>query len=227
MGNKKQKKNSNYKQNFDTKNEAEARDKRKNLIITIVCSVIGALFVGGMIIGIVASTLPKLYYVEMDFGEYGSIVIEVDGKEAPRTADNFMKLVNDGFYDGLTIFRAQEDFVIQGGRDFDVNLEPVVGEFAANGFENDISHLRGVISMARTNDPNSATSQFFITLHDQATRYLDGKYAAFGKVVEGMDVVDAIAEALMECSSDGMGFVYNADDEIEIVSAKQLKNYKK
>lgn len=227
MGNKKQKKNSNYKQNFDVKNEAEARDKRKNLIITIVCSVIGALFVGGMIIGIVASTLPKLYYVEMDFGEYGSIVIEVDGKEAPRTADNFMKLVNDGFYDGLTIFRAQEDFVIQGGRDFDVNLEPVVGEFAANGFENDISHLRGVISMARTNDPNSATSQFFITLHDQATRYLDGKYAAFGKVVEGMDVVDAIAEALMECSSDGMGFVYNADDEIEIVSAKQLKNYKK
>jgi peptidyl-prolyl cis-trans isomerase B (cyclophilin B) len=163
----------------------------------------------------------------MDFGEYGSIVIEVDGKEAPRTADNFMKLVNDGFYDGLTIFRAQEDFVIQGGRDFAVNLAPVVGEFAANGYENDISHLRGVISMARANDPNSATSQFFITLHDQATRSLDGRYAAFGKVVEGMDVVDAIAEALMECSSDGMGFVYNADDEIEIVSAKQLKNYKK
>ena len=129
MGNKKQKKNSNYKQNFDVKNEAEARDKRKNLIITIVCSVIGALFVAGMIIGIVASTLPKLYYVEMDFGEYGSIVIEVDGKEAPRTADNFMKLVNDGFYDGLTIFRAQKDFVIQGGRDFDVNLAPIVGVF--------------------------------------------------------------------------------------------------
>ena len=226
MGNKKQKKNSNYKPNFEANNDAQAKDKRKNLIITIVCSVIGVLFAGGMIFGIIASSSPKLHYVEMDFGEYGSIVIEVDGEEAPRTSDNFLTLVNDGFYDGLTIFRAQEGFVIQGGKDDTVNLTPIVGEFAENGHANDISHLRGVISMARTGDPNSATSQFFITLHDQAKYSLDGKYAAFGKVVEGMDVVDAIAEALMACPSDYMGFVSD-DDAIVIVSAKQLENYKK
>lgn len=226
MGNKKQKKNSNYKPNFNVENDAAAKDKRKNLIITIVCAALGVLFVGGMIAGIVAFSAPKLSYVEMDFGEYGTIVIEVDGGEAPLTAKNFMKLVDEGFYDGLTIFRAQEDFVIQGGKDDTVNLTPIVGEFTENGRSNGISHLRGVISMARTNDPNSATSQFFITLHDKAKNSLDGKYAAFGRVVEGMDVVDAIAEALMACPADYMGFVDDSD-AIEIVSAKRLENYKK
>ena len=226
MGKTKRRKNSNYKANFETKNDAAAKDKKKNLIIAIVCAVIGVLFVGGMIVGIVVSSLPKIYYVEMDFGEYGSIVIEVDGEEAPITAKNFMKLVKKGFYDGLTIFRAQENFVIQGGRDDTANLSSIVGEFESNGYTNTISHLRGVISMARSSLPNSATSQFFITLHDDAKKSLDGRYAAFGRVVEGMDVVDAIAEAIMQCPSDSMGFV--ADNyAIEIVSAKQLKNYKK
>ena len=164
----------------------------------------------------------EIIYVEMDFGSYGKIVLKLDAKEAPITVSNFVKLVNDGFYDGLTIFRAQRNFVIQGGKDDSVNLTPIEGEFSANGHENNISHKRGTISMARTSDPNSATSQFFITLHDSAVSSLDGKYAAFGKVIEGMDVVDKIAEAILKCESDSMGFVSDAD-AIKIVSAKVIE----
>ena len=222
MGKTKRRKNSNYKANFESKNAAEAKDKKKNLIITIVCAVIGVLFVGGMIAGIVVSSLPKIYYVEMDFGEYGKIVIEMNEEDAPITVNNFVKLVKSGFYDGLTIFRAQENFVIQGGKDSNVNVPTIKGEFAENGVANKISHTRGVISMARSNDPNSATSQFFITLDDSAKQSLDGKYAGFGYVIEGMEVVDAIAEKLMSYPSEYMGFVDDSN-AIEIVSAKIIK----
>lgn len=196
-------------------------DTKKNIIIwgsTI------AIIVVSLVIGIIAS-IPKTYYVEMDFGEYGAIVLELDEEEAPISVKNFVKLVKRGFYDGLTIFRAQKNFVIQGGRSDSVNLPTIKGEFEENGVYNTISHDRGVISMARTNDPNSATSQFFIVLADSAKTSLDGRYAGFGRVIEGMDVVDAIAEKLMSCPSDGMGFVADSD-AIEIVSAKIIK-YKK
>ncbi len=164
-------------------------------------------------------------YVEMEFENYGKIVIKVDGEEAPITAANFMKLVRDGFYDGLTIFRAQANFVIQGGEDKSVNLKPIAGEFSENGYDNNIVHNRGVISMARTNDPNSATSQFFITLDDGAKYSLDGKYAGFGYVIEGMDVVDSVAAALISAPSSGyMGFVGDSD-AIKIKYAKELKDY--
>lgn len=162
-------------------------------------------------------------YVEMDFGEYGKIVIEVDPSVAPITANNFLSLVNSGFYDGLDIFRAQQGFVIQGGKDDSVKLTPIKGEFEDNGHKNTLSHTRGVISMARTNDPNSATSQFFITLSDQAAKSLDGSYASFGKVVEGMDVVDCIAYELLPHAVDSYGFVAD-EDAIKIVSAKII-NY--
>lgn len=235
MGNKKKRKNSNYKVTFE---KQEAADKRKNRIILIVCLLIAALLVGSIIAAIIISsntpdsgdgepqspdTTPYgIHYVEMDFGDYGKVVIKVDGDAAPITARNFMELVEDGFYDGLTIFRAQEDFVIQGGKDDSANLTPIVGEFSDNGYTNTISHLRGVISMARTDDPDSATSQFFITLHDQAKYSLDGQYAAFGYVVEGMDVVDAIAEDLIQAPSAGyMGFVDDAD-AITIISVKKI-----
>ena len=222
---KKKGKNSNYSgptgaSPVPTKKSATATkspDEKKNIILLAI----GAVLVVGIIVAIVLATIPKVSYVEMDFGEYGSIVIEVDEREAPITADNFLKLVNDGFYDGLTIFRAQAGFVIQGGEDNTANLKPIKGEFSENGVKNDISHNRGVISMARTNDPDSATSQFFITLHDSAKTSLDGKYAGFGRVVEGMDVVDAIAAELMKHPSNYMGFV---EDEyaIEIVSARVI-----
>lgn len=164
---------------------------------------------------------PLVVYVEMDFGSYGKIVIEVDRLAATVTADNFLSLVKDGFYDGLNIFRAQKDFVIQGGKNASVNVAPITGEFAANGYANPISHTRGVISMARTSALNSATSQFFITLHDSAASSLDSMYASFGRVVEGMEVVDSIAEALMSKTSDDMGFVSDSD-AITINSAKVI-----
>ncbi len=165
---------------------------------------------------------PLVVYVEMDFGDYGKVIIEVDRLAATITADNFLNLVSQGFYDGLDIFRAQKDFVIQGGKDEGASIPTIKGEFAANGYANPISHTRGVISMARTSAPNSATSQFFITLSDSAASSLDSMYASFGRVVDGMDTVDNIAAALFDHSIDSMGFVSD-EDAISILSAKVIE----
>ncbi len=132
--------------------------------------------------------------IEMDNG--GIIDIELYPDKAPLTAANFEKLVKEGFYDGLTFHRIIPGFMIQGGDPRGTGTggsdENIKGEFASNGFQqNDIRHERGVISMARAMDPNSASSQFFI-MHEDAP-HLDGSYAAFGKVVSGMDTVDEIA----------------------------------
>ena len=131
--------------------------------------------------------------IEMDNG--GIIRIEVDEKAAPITAANFLKLVREGFYDGIGFHRIISGFMIQGGDPTGTGAggskDTIKGEFASNGFNNPIRHTIGVISMARTMDPNSASSQFFI-MHADAP-HLDGQYAAFGKVVEGMGVVDQIA----------------------------------
>lgn len=132
--------------------------------------------------------------IEMENG--GVIEIELYPDVAPITVKNFEKLVKEGFYDGLIFHRVINGFMIQGGdptgTGYSGSDESITGEFAANGIKNDLSHTRGVISMARSQNPNSASSQFFI-MHQDGT-YLDGNYAAFGKVVKGMDVVDAIAE---------------------------------
>lgn len=129
----------------------------------------------------------------MDNG--GIIKLEIDEKAAPITAANFLKLVKEGFYDGLTFHRVISGFMIQGGDPTGTGMggskENIKGEFASNGFNNPIKHTRGVISMARAMDPDSASSQFFI-MHADAP-HLDGNYAAFGRVVEGMGVVDQIA----------------------------------
>lgn len=131
--------------------------------------------------------------IEMDNG--GVIKIELDEENAPITAANFKKLVKKGFYDGLTFHRIIKGFMIQGGDPEGTGMggsdENIKGEFEANGIHNPIRHVRGTISMARAQDPDSASSQFFI-MHEDAP-YLDGQYAAFGHVVEGMDVVDEIA----------------------------------
>ncbi len=131
--------------------------------------------------------------ITMDDGK--DIVIELYPDIAPITVENFVKLVKDGFYDGLTFHRIIPGFMIQGG-DPDGNGTGgpgwnIKGEFASNGVKNDLKHTRGVISMARAMDPDSAGSQFFI-MHADAP-HLDGEYAAFGKVTEGMDEVDRIA----------------------------------
>ena len=137
--------------------------------------------------------------------DYGTIKIELDADAAPITVNNFAKLVKDGFYDGLTFHRIISGFMIQGG-DPDGNgtggaSETIKGEFSANGVENPIKHVRGVISMARSMENDSASSQFFI-MHEDAD-YLDGQYAAFGEVTEGMEVVDAICENTPVQDSNG------------------------
>ena len=131
--------------------------------------------------------------IEMENG--GKIEIELYPDAAPKTVANFTKLVSEGFYDGLIFHRVIPGFMIQGGDPQGNGMggakDNVVGEFRANGFANPIKHTRGVISMARAYNPNSASSQFFI-MHKDAP-HLDGQYAAFGKVVSGMEVVDEIA----------------------------------
>ena len=131
--------------------------------------------------------------ITMDTGEV--IKLELYPEIAPITVENFEKLVKDGFYNGLTFHRIIRGFMIQGGCPKGNGTGgpgwSIPGEFAANGWKNDLKHTKGVISMARTADPNSAGSQFFI-MHEDAP-HLDGQYAAFGKVVEGIEVVDRIA----------------------------------
>ncbi len=133
--------------------------------------------------------------ITMNNGE--KIVIELEPSTAPNTVANFISLVKKGFYDGLIFHRVIPDFMIQGGDPSgngtggpDYSIE---GEFSSNGFNNELKHERGVISMARSNNPNSAGSQFFIMV--EAVPDLDGQYAAFGKVIEGMETVDAIVAA--------------------------------
>ena len=138
--------------------------------------------------------------IEMDNGK--EIEIELCPEAAPKTVANFESLVKAGFYDGLTFHRVIPGFMIQGGDPLGNGMggaeKKIVGEFRSNGFLNPIKHERGVISMARSYDPNSASSQFFI-MHANAP-HLDGQYAAFGKVVNGMDTVDEIASI----PTDGM-----------------------
>ena len=132
--------------------------------------------------------------IELENGK--EIKLELCPDKAPITAENFLKLVGKGFYDGLIFHRVIKGFMIQGGDPEGTGMggsdEKIKGEFKANGVPNDLKHVRGVISMARSKMPNSASSQFFI-VHEDAP-HLDGMYAAFGRVVDGMDAVDEIAE---------------------------------
>lgn len=142
----------------------------------------------------------EYYYVAMAIEKHGIIIVKLDGKNAPKTVANFVKLVREGFYDGLTFHRVINNFMIQGG---DPNADgtggspdTIEGEFINNGIYNPIKHERGVISMARSNKPDSASSQFFICNSSSASvSSLNGNYAAFGYVVEGIEVVDKITEA--------------------------------
>lgn len=138
--------------------------------------------------------------VTMEIEGMGNIVLELYPDVAPNTVNNFISLVKDGFYDGLTFHRVIDGFMIQGG---DPNGNgtggpgySIKGEFSGNDFQNDLSHTVGVISMARSLDPDSAGSQFFIMSSD--TTSLDGQYAAFGKVLEGLDVVEKISKTSVD-----------------------------
>jgi peptidyl-prolyl cis-trans isomerase B (cyclophilin B) len=149
---------------------------------------------------------------EMKIKDYGIIKLELYPEKAPISVNNFVSLVKSGFYDGLKIHRVQPGFVIQGGDPSLVgkdNVASIKGEFSTNGIQNDLAHTRGALSMARKgNDNNSASSQFFICVGD-CRASLDGKYAGFGYVTEGMDVVDKICAL---CPGQGnMGMLSNPD----------------
>jgi len=135
-------------------------------------------------------------YVMIDVKGYGKILIRLYPDVAPATVENFKNLVSEGFYDGLIFHRVIEDFMIQGGDPLGTGTggsdKNIVGEFDSNGFENNLPHVAGVVSMARAKDPNSASSQFFIC--HKTSEHLDGDYAAFGFVVYGQNVVNKIAK---------------------------------
>lgn len=142
------------------------------------------------------TNLSGKHHVEIRIKDYGTVKVELDADTAPITVENFLRLAEDGFYDGLTFHRIIDGFMIQGG-DPEGNGtggsgQTIKGEFASNGVENSISHVRGTISMARSRDADSASSQFFIVQSDST--YLDGDYAGFGTVTEGMEIVDQICK---------------------------------
>lgn len=165
--------------------------------------------------------LTGLHHVEVEVADYGTIALELDADTAPLTVTNFISLASEGFYDGLTFHRIISGFMIQGGDPLGNGTggsdTEITGEFASNGIENDISHVRGVISMARSMSPDSASSQFFI-VHEDST-FLDGEYAAFGHVTEGIEVVDQICADTPVQDDNG---TVAADDQPTITSVKVI-----
>ena len=165
-----------------------------------------------------ANTVDNLYkdpiIVEIDVADYGIITAELYPNLAPDTVENFVKLAGEGFYDGLTFHRIIDGFMIQGGcprgNGTGGSGTNIKGEFASNGVANPLRHERGVLSMARSSMPNSASSQFFIMHQDSP--WLDGEYAAFGRVLTGMEIVDAICADTPV--TDGNGTVAKADQPV-------------
>ncbi len=208
---------------------AEKQQKKQMLIVGIVAAVIvvAVLIVGGIAIakqiaidkaealkkgdGATLETAKATHIATIEIEGYGTIKAELYGKTAPTSVNNFVELANKGFYTGLTFHRIMEGFMMQGGapkgdgtggnEDARGNEINIFGEFTANGFENNLLHKKGVLSMARGNDMDSASSQFFIMHEDYPS--LDGKYAAFGMVIEGQDIVDKICTEAEPTDSNG------------------------
>lgn len=153
-----------------------------------------------------AAEVTGKHHVKIHIKDKGTIEVELDADHAPITVANFLKLAEDGFYDGLTFHRIIDGFMMQGGDPEGTGMggseETIKGEFSSNKVENPLGHTRGAISMARTMDKNSASSQFFIVHQDSP--HLDGDYAVFGYVTEGMDIVDDICENTTGQDSNGM-----------------------
>lgn len=144
-------------------------------------------------------------YADIDIKDQGVITVKLDREAAPITTENFINLAKSGFYDGLTFHRIMDGFMMQGGDPEGTGMggskDTIVGEFSKNGYDNPLSHTRGAISMARSNDYDSASSQFFIVHQD--SKFLDGEYAVFGYVTEGMDIVDKICESAEPTDDNG------------------------
>lgn len=203
------------KKRAEQKKAEQARRKRKNIIIFVSVLLAIAAIVTATALTVNAINDKCAYartrdiegrdvvYAEISVKGYGKMTVLLDRTTAPKTVDNFVKLANEGFYDGLTFHRVMTDFMIQGGDpdgdgtggniDEDGNKITVKGEFLKNGHKNDIKHIRGTISMARSDAYDSASSQFFIcNATNETVSSLDGSYAAFGYVIDGLNVVDKI-----------------------------------
>lgn len=146
-----------------------------------------------------------IHHAVINIEGYGPITVELDGDAAPVTVQNFIDLAQDGFYDGLTFHRIMEGFMMQGGDPLGNGTggseETIVGEFTSNGYDNELSNVRGAIAMARSSMPDSASSQFYIVQEDSI--FLDGDYAVFGHVTDGMNIVDAICAAATPVDNNG------------------------
>ena len=225
-------KNSNYKYAPATSSVVEKKESGKAAFFSIIVAVLA--IVVCVAVAVAMHQKKDITYVEMKVKDYGTIVLKLDREAAPETVDNFVDLVENGFYDGLTFHRVMDNFMIQGGcpnGDGRGNSGKYIkGEFSANGYDNPISHKRGVISMARsddgnpftTDDFNSASCQFFICNEDST--FLDGNYAAFGHVVEGLDVVDSITYATVGYS-DANGAINDKSKQAVIEYVKVLDGY--
>lgn len=189
--------------------------KRNIMIKRAIIGLIVVCILASLILAIAMANRP--YYADIEIEGYGVITVELDKSAAPKTVKNFVKLAKSGFYDGLTFHRIIEGFMMQGGcpngngtgGKLDKNGKEIniVGEFSKNGYANSISHERGVISMARSGGYpekdyyNTASSQFFIVHQDSP--HLDGSYAAFGRVISGMEIVDKVCESAKPTDSNG------------------------
>lgn len=201
--------------------------KNKKLLISIISLVIIILFIVGIIV-INANKKPKDLTVThtaiIEIKDYGNIALELYGNMAPITVKNFTSLAQNGFYDGLSFHRIIEGFMMQGGDPEKNGLggsdKKIKGEFALNGIENTISHTRGIISMARSQSYNSASSQFFIVQQDSV--FLDGQYAAFGVVTSGMEVVDKICSKAKPIDDNG-SIEINKQPVIKKIVVKEAK----
>ena len=208
----------------------KSKNKQNNTPMLIAIAVVAVLLVVAGILMLngnstsdhPATTLTGTHYVQIDVQDYGTITAELYADTAPITVTNFMNLVDEGFYNGLTFHRIISGFMIQGGDPLGNGTggssEQIKGEFAQNGVKNDLAHTRGVLSMARSSMPNSASSQFFI-MHQDAP-HLDGSYAAFGKVLTGMEVVDAICQNTPV--TDGNGTVAKGNQPV-ITAIKRIE----
>ena len=180
---------------------------KKILVVLAVLLLVLSLAACGSSSSASDTTLPagqKLFHAEITVKDYGTVKLELDAETAPITVANFVSLAKQGFYDGLTFHRIIDGFMIQGGApnsSSKITPKTIKGEFKSNGVENPIKHVPGVISMARANDKNSASSQFFIMVG--TAPHLDGNYAAFGHVTEGLEIVQKIAKDAKPVDNNG------------------------
>ena len=203
------------KMNKQLKKERERKAKKKEQMLKVLYVIITVLVIAALIAIVAVKNAGQKSSVNVDYKvthyadivikDYGTITVELYGKLAPITVENFVSLAESGFYDGLTFHRIMSGFMMQGGDPAGNGsggaANEIKGEFAANGVANDLSHKRGVISMARSKAYDSASSQFFI-MHGDST-HLDGSYAAFGCVISGIEVVDEVCATAQPIDNNG------------------------